>query len=260
MTQTTAATMGDNNPPADADPLRDRLSEDYAVLADRRDELLDAMDRVPENIEDEATAGKVSDFVNQLKAAAKNADKCRVDEKEVYLAGGRSVDGWFKAVSDPLLAAKKLIEKRLDVYLRKVAEEERQRRAEDERVAREAAEKAQREATEREAAMSDTGSLDDAIAAEDAAKQAEADVATAAKEAGAKAAELSRTRSDLGSVASLRTFWDFKDINRATLDLDSLRQHISEDALEKAVRSFVKAGGRELAGVEIFESTKTNVR
>jgi len=48
--------------------------------------------------------------------------------------------------------------------------------------------------------------------------------------------------------------WTFKDLDRDKLDLEKLRQHIPADALDKAVRSFVKAGGRELAGCTIFDS------
>tara|TARA_R110000868_G_scaffold350642_4_gene611924 strand:+ start:639 stop:1226 length:588 start_codon:yes stop_codon:yes gene_type:complete len=99
---------------------------------------------------------------------------------------------------------------------------------------------------------------------EDAKKDMEArlniHLRVVAAEATAKAADLSRTRGDHGSVSSLRTFWTFSDVERATIDLEVLRHHIPEEALEKAVRSFVKAGGRELAGARIFEDTKTVVR
>ena len=49
-----------------------------------------------------------------------------------------------------------------------------------------------------------------------------------AAEADAKAAELSRTRSDYGSVASLRSHWTGKLEDRATLDLEALRQHLGQ--------------------------------
>jgi hypothetical protein len=82
----------------------------------------------------------------------------------------------------------------------------------------------------------------------------------AARAAVVTAAELSRSRGDYGSVASLRTYWDFADLERAALDLETLRSHLPQDALEKAVRSYVKAGGRELRGVRIFENTQAAVR
>ena len=54
--------------------------------------------------------------------------------------------------------------------------------------------------------------------------------------------------------------WVFDEIDRASLDLEALRFHIPADGLEKAVRSFIKAGGRELRGTRIFETTAATVR
>ena len=64
----------------------------------------------------------------------------------------------------------------------------------------------------------------------------------------------------MGSVSSLRTFWDFADLDPDMLDLEALRHHFPAEAREKAVRSFIKAGGRELRGVTIYESTTSVVR
>ena len=52
----------------------------------------------------------------------------------------------------------------------------------------------------------------------------------------------------------------FDEIDRASLDLEALRFHIPADGLEKAVRSLIKAGGRELRGTRIFETTVATVR
>ena len=89
---------------------------------------------------------------------------------------------------------------------------------------------------------------------------ASADLVKAAQAAAVKPAELSRTRGDYGAVSSLRTQWVFDEIDRASLDLEALRFHIPADGLEKAVRSFIKAGGRELRGTRIFETTVATVR
>lgn len=258
-TAPTAALLGDNKPPSEH-PLRERLERTHGELLARKDELLAAASRAPTEIEDDETAGKVTDFIKQLAAATKNANAARVAEKEPYLEGGRQVDGFFKAITDPLEKTKKAIERVLTAYQRKKADEERRRREEEERRAREAAERKRREAEEAAAKLASDEDLDNAISAEEAAKQAAADAAAAQKSADAKAAELSRNRGDYGGVASLRTFWDFRDLDRASLDLEALRNHLPMDGLEKAVRSFIKAGGRELRGVEIFENTTTVVR
>lgn len=256
----TLATTGHNAPPADAAPVRDRLVDDYGQMLARKDELLAAIDRVPATVDDEPTAGKVTDFIKQIAAAIKNANAARVSEKEPYLDGGRQVDGFFKNLTDPLEKGKKAVEARLTEYQRRKAQEERRKREEAERIAREEAEAKAREAAERAAALATDDDLDAAIAAEDAASQAAADAHAAEKAADAKPAELSRSRGEYGGVASLRTFWDFKDLDRASLDLEPLRTHIPAAALDQAVRSYIKAGGRELRGVVIFENATTVVR
>lgn len=248
-----------NNAPHDANPLRERMAEESADLLARRDELLAGAARVPATIGDDETAGKVADFLKMTTACIKNAETKRVDTKEPFLAAGRTVDAFYKAVTEPLDKMKRNVEARLTAWQRQKAEEERRARVEAERLAQEAARKAAEAARLAEQAIRDEAQLQRAIEAAETAKQAQADAVVAEKSAAAKPAELSRTRGEVGAVASLRTFWDFTDLDRATLDLEALRQHLPADALEKAVRAFVKAGGRELRGVTIFENTATRV-
>lgn len=262
MPDTAVAAMGHNLPPAPPSPetIADLLRDENADLLKRREELLAAALRVPATIDDDETVGRVSDFIKQMTACAKAADSRRTGAKEPYLAGGRAIDGFFKAITDPLDKAKRDVEARVTVYLRRKAEEERQRRAEEERRAREAAEAARREAAERERVMAEEADLDAAIEANRRAAEAEADRIRAEQAAHAKAADLSRTRGDFGSVASLRTETVFEDLDRQALDLEALRPYLPVDGLEKAVRAFIKAGGRELRGVRIFERQVAAVR
>lgn len=252
--------VGGNQPPPETNPLRDRLAEQAAAVIKRRDELLASVARCPSEVPDEETCGKIADLVKLLMACHKNAEGMRIKDKEPFLESSRIVDGFYRQITDPLDRAKRDIESRLTTYQRRKAEDERRRREETERLAREEADRARKEAEAKAAAMTTQAALDDAVSAEALARQAAADAEKAAKEAGAKAAEMSRTRGDLGSVASLRTFWDVADLDRNTLDLESIRAHISIDALEKAVRAFVRAGGRKLTGARIFENTSTQVR
>ena len=150
--------------------------------------------------------------------------------------------------------------KRLTTYERAKAAEERRKRDEAARLEREEADRLRREAEEREKAAQTDVDLEQAVQVDEAARQAEADAVTAKKAADAKAAELHTTRGDYGSSSSLRTFWDFTDLDRRSIELQALRYHLPEDALEKAIRSFIKAGGRELLGVRIFQNTKSVVR
>ncbi|MFM8747536.1 MAG: hypothetical protein ACKOED_12875, partial [Aestuariivirga sp.] len=254
--------IGHNSPPPDlllGEPLRDRLAEENGQLIARRDELLAAAARIPA-IDSDDVAGRVSDYIKQLTALTKAAESKRTDAKEPYLEGGRNIDGFFRAITDPVAKAKTAIERRLTDYLRDKEARARREREERERSARQAAETARREAEAKARALTDEPSLEAAIAAQKAAETASADLVKASQAAAAKPAELSRTRGDYGAVSSLRTQWDFDEIDREALDLEALRFHIPADGLERAVRAFIKAGGRELSGTRIHETTVASVR
>jgi alpha-galactosidase/6-phospho-beta-glucosidase family protein len=253
------APIGHNRAPFDADSLRSDLIDEFRSLFSRRDELLAAETRIPP-IGDEDTARKISDFVKQLSAAIKASDAARVNAKEPFLEGGRVIDGVFRQISDPLTDLKKKVERKLTDYLRAKEAEERERRQREEREARERAEQARREAEAAAQAMRDAASLDEAVQAEKAAEAAAADVVKAEAAATAKPAELSRTRGEYGAVSSLRTEWVFEGVDRATIDLETLRPYLPADGIEKAIRSFIRAGGRDLRGTRIYETTNAVVR
>ena len=252
--------LGDNAPPPDIDILREQVLEEAAQLRARRDEVLASLERTPEVVEDEETSGKVADLIKAMMACHKAAEIARVARKEPFLESGRVIDGCYKQITDPLMKAKERAERRLTLYQRQKAEEERRRREAEAKRQAEEAERMRAEAAARAASITTEKDLAEALTSEEMARQATGDAQKAAKQAGAKAAELSRTRGDRGAVASLRTFWDFTDLRRETLDLEALRHHIPLEGLEQAVRSFIKSGGRELTGVKIFENATTAVR
>lgn len=254
-----AVALHHNQPPADANPLRERLEADHAALVKRAIELSEAVDRAPETV-DEDNAGRVADFIKQITGHMKALDGARVAEKEPYLAGGRTVDGFFKTWTDTLERGKKIVEGRLNVFLRAKAAEERRIREEAERIAREEAARIAREAAEAAAKAQSDADLDRAIAAEDAARKAAADAAKAAQAADAKPADMARTRGDYGAVGTLRREVTFDGLDRAALDLEALRPYLPQDAIEKAIRAFIRAGGRQLRGVRIYETETAVVR
>lgn len=258
--QTTQPTIGDNLPPMNYSVLRERLQSDHNWMIARKDELLGGFDRAPNAIRDEETSGKVTDFIKQITEHIKKIEKVRVDEKEPYLKGGRDIDGFFKAISEPLDQAKRALADRLTTYQRAKATEERRIRQEEQRRAAEAARKAEQEAAEAAAAAQTDRDLSQAISHEERAQEAETTAHKAAVAAKAKSADLSRTRGDYGGVSSLRARWTGYLTDRGSLDLEQLRHHFSEDAMNQAIRSFVKAGGRELQGARIYEDQSTVVR
>lgn len=243
-----------------ASDLPEWLASEHDQLTARRDELLAAADRAPAEVADDDTLRKMSDFVKQLTACTKASEAARVAAKEPTLSAGRVIDGFFKAISDPLDRTKQTVERRMTAYQRQVAEAERRRREEEAAYARIEAERQAKEAAEKAAAMRNERELQEAASAEEMARQAAADAEQARKAAMARAADLSRTRSDYGAVASLRTYWDFRNLDKAMIDLNELRPFLATDAIEKALRGFIRAGGRKIHGAEIFENTETVVR
>lgn len=244
----------------DADTMREYLYEEINAIASRKDALLDSVSRVPALVTDEDTAGKVADLTKLIAACIKNAEADRVARKEPFLEGGRVIDGVFRGITEPLTRAKADVERRLTLWQREKAEAERRRREEIARQVREEAERQRKEAEEAERKARTETDIDAAISADTLAAQREADAIAAQRAAEARPAELSRQRSDYGAVASLRRFWDMEGLDRDALDLETLRPFIPLDALEKAVRAFIRSGGRELRGCRIFENTATTVR
>lgn len=249
------AMLGHNLPPLD-----ELLPEETTELVARRDELLGSFARMPLTVDSDEVNGKAADLVRMMNSCIKSVEAARVARKEPYLAGGRQIDAHFALIKDPITKAAKAVEMRMTVYQReKAAAERAAREAEARRQAAEA-EAARKAAEEAELVAESDEQLAVAIAAEEAAAQAAADAETARRAAEASAADLSRSRGELGAVSSLRTFFDFKDLDKERLDLETLRAFIPMDALEKAVRAFVRSGGRELRGVTIFRNTSTVVR
>lgn len=241
------------------DALRTSLEMKHDAIAERCNELMAAEQRLPA-ISDDESAGKVSDYIKQITATCKNADGARIAAKEPYLEGGRIVDGFFtKGIVDPLMALKRRIEAKLTRYLQEKAQREREERARLEREARAAEDAARREAEEKALAARTEAELERAISAEAAAAQASSQRAVAAEAANAKPAELSRTRGDYGSVASLRTAWDYEVTDQTIVP--SLFLMINDAAVKAHIKARMKdKPPLSIAGVRFYEKTTAAVR
>lgn len=188
------------------------------------------------------------------------AESKRTDAKEPYLEGGRNIDGFFKAITDPIGKIKKImIERRLTDYLREKEARERREREERERLARETAEKPAARPKPGPGRWRTSKACEAAIAAEKAAETASADLVKAAQAAEAKPAVLSRTRGEYGAVSSLRTQWVFDEIDREQIDLEVLRFHIPADGLRPSAHS-LRPEAAKLRGTRIYETTAAVVR
>lgn len=171
------------------------------------------------------------------------------------MAAARTVDGFFRGITDPLDQLKTRVSRRLTAYLTAKATRERQAREEEARKLREEAERQAAAAAVVEDAAPEAAAvvMEQAIATEAQAEQA-------ARAAQAKPAELSRTRGEVGSVASLRTRWVGEVTDRATLDLEALRPYLPLAALQTALNGAIKAGAREIRGATIYQESSAAVR
>lgn len=279
MSDTTEAAptagIGHNNPPIETpDEIQERLAISHLALIGRRDELLEMSERLPKADEiDSDWEKKLSDGIKAASTFIKASEARRVDEKEPFLAAERAVDGFFKQQSDPVTKLKDTMGALLTTYQRAQARKELEARLERERIAREAQAKAEREriAAQEEARRLARKKQADADAAAAAArkvaeaKEAEAraadETAAAAKAAKVKPAALSRSRSDLGSVASLRTVWTHEIEDPARVP----RAYCSpdKDLIKAAIKAHTGPDNRctlKIAGVRIFESSDSVVR
>lgn len=248
--------IGDNSGSVDeAARIRDNLDEKHRALLNRADQLLEAEDRVPPEISDDDQAGKVGDLVRLITAATQAAELARKTEKEPHMAAARTVDGFFKEVTEPLDALKIRVSRRLTAYLTAKAERERRAREEEARRLREEAEKQAAAAAQVEAAAPAAAAI-----VMEQALATEVQAAVAQRAAEAKPAELSRTRGDVGSVASLKTRWTGEVVDRAALDVAALAPYIPAAALQTALNGAIKAGVREIKGCRIFQETTATVR
>lgn len=257
MDNFTAAGMGHNQPPPEHELIRERLFTSCADKIERRDELTDGAAALP-TITDDDAAGDVADFIKLITAAIKDAEATRVKEKEPHLAASRAVDGFFKAeLIDKLEALRRKVESPLTTYLREKEARARREREEAAQREREAAAQREREARALQRARMD----EEAQQAREKAAASAAEAERLDREAEtAKPATLSRTRGDMGSVASLRTQWVGRVTDPAKVDLEKLRPYISPDSIQKALNLAIRAGVRAVDGCVIEEQSTASVR
>lgn len=247
------AGLGHNRPPEPT--LPERLADTHADALKRLDALAARATAAPKEIVTEADLATVSDIAADANVEWKAFDAERVKEKKPYLDGTRDVDAFFR---DPLARANR-IETALTDRVRAFKRAKKKR--EDD--AREALEKEQRDIAAAAAKAAEeaaaAGRVEDAMAD----VQFASDAAAKADEIAAKpAAEPEPFRTASGTSINSNMKWTFEITDLAKLDLEALRPFIKPDALEAAIRAFVRInkGGRQIAGVHIFEDDDTKIR
>lgn len=257
----------DTNLPDPGPAIIARLADEYPHIPQAIADYETAIGALPDQVQSKADHDAYVDLISKIKATGKSVEASRVAEKDPFLRSERAVDGFFQPLNTTLSGLITALSRKVKVYLddieeqkrreaRRLAEEERRkaaelRAAEEERRRR--AEEAAREATKaKHNAVAD-------VLGEEADRQS-AIAAAAEKKAEVKPAELARTRSDQGTLSTLRSHWTFEVEDWDGIDLNVLRPYLKRDAVEAAIRSAVKIGLRDLSGVRIFQDTGLSVR
>jgi len=269
--------IGGNKPPGDLELLRERLAEDHADLKKRKEEIEAQIKKLPTEIQDEETAGKIGDIVRAIQAFMRDADQRKGAEKRPLQDQEGVIENFFRMFQDPIAKAKRDVEWNLSEYQRRkrayIAELARQQAAAAAaEKAKEAAKAAKAEAkvakkmaaarkaqtpARREALLDEAESaFHDAGAARRAVASASVKEERAVAIIESKPSELTRTRGAMGSVQSLTQRYEVKVVNE---DQVPLRFKIVDLV---ALRQFVNRtkGKEEIPGVEIVDTQKVTVR
>lgn len=261
-----------NFDPFNEENVRDAFMEKIGEARKRFMELQESHSRAPATVESDEQLGQFTTLVKGMKECAKVIEQARKEEKGRYDACGKVVHGAALHFIDQLKKMAAEGEQRMTVYQRKKADEERRRREEEARKAAEEAERARKEAEAKTEALQSEEDLGAALAAEEEAQRQQEAAEKARREAEANPADMHRSRGEYGGVSSLRSALAFKIEDIHQIPLEALRAYFTPDAIEKAVRAYMKANAEEikravkdgkpefLRGVRFFEDIKTTVR
>ena len=208
-------------------------------------ELMEANKRFLEatkhGIATEDVAGKATDFARMLSAEVKEIELTRTAIKAPVLLAERQIDGMGRKFSEPLVAAKVEVEKRVTVYMR----------ARDQEIRRVAAEEAARKEAEAQALMDQATEAANAgdFEAEDEIVAHAAEVATAAPPP-----EPVRLRTQIGSTTALKDSWVYEVVDIAKVP--SAYVQINDSVVKAAIRS----GTRHIPGLTIKNEPKAAIR
>lgn len=250
------ASTGHNMPPSDIEIVRSRLD-------DKERGIRQAIQRVnetplPETIEDEIAAGKVTERIKSLTTIKSGVEAAHKEVKGPYLECSRAVDAWKNGLEAEIAKLRAEAEKPLSDFLKRKAEAERQRQLEVARQKREEAERLAAEAAaHQQAQINDVAEelLDAAVKSETVAERIETSIMYA------RPAELAKSRSTTGAISSQKMAWVGRIVSLRGIDLEVLRPYLSEEVIQKALNAFVRNGGRQCGGASITEEiTGLNIR
>ena len=246
--------MLSNNP-----PISERLALENEDLTPLVEAIAARANAAPKVIGSPDDAAVVSQLIVDARKLARDVDARRVNAKAPYLQAGRDVDGFFSPHSDRVGRVATVFQKIADDHARRVADEARRRAAEEARKFRDEQERqaeiARRAAEANRAAVASKAEaridyLEDRAAIEEAAA------------AGAAKDLVGTTTFDSGVKSTARDEWTFEIVDYDSIPFDKLRPYLKRDAVDAALRAFVKfhKNANPLAGVRIFAGVKARIR
>lgn len=263
--------VGHNRPPSDEEILKERLAEAQRPLLERLKAIASRkhLDVETIDLDNAEAASAFTVAIKDLAHLKKDMEAQRVETKKPYLSACQSIDGWGKEMVAKADELRKQLEPKLAAHLEAKELAERQRLfEEEERLRKEAAEAAERERKEAaelqaEAFASDAGGVHDTaqeLMTEAQHKEQAADMIERHAQT-AKPSQLAKSRHSAGNAsASTSNVWVGELDSKVTLDLEPLRHYFTNAELEKAIRAYVRDGGRQLRGAKIYQTSKLNVR
>ena len=202
-------------------PLGERLAMDHAILAINAASAARLVPPEIRAIESDEEAGDFAETAKTLKEAAKEIEAARTKEKQQILADGRTVDGFFSGLSQP-------VKDSIDKVVGAINRFQSAKLAAERKAQAEAAEKARLEAV----------IFDE----------------PAPVEAPVVAREAARVVSTGGALASASTKWTHEVVDPSLVPRNYCMVN------EAAIKAAVAGGLRAIPGVRIFETVRTAIR
>lgn len=281
---------GHNKAPDYGTIAAQEMTEKYSKLAKTIQELLAEAAALPKEVNDDETMGLYAKLVKRFRDISGQLEEHHGVEKEPYLRGGQAIDryffGWLEKVArrkkTDKAGAADILQARVDDYMQRKAAAERARRDEELRKAQEV----ERQATAKR--LADEQAARDRLAAAERAKKPEnveahrdaaadhaaaaieskadetvarSTLADAAEAAGAKTADMVRTRVSDDTQVTMQqvSYCEVTDVDK--LDAVALWPFIKDDAKIAACKAWAKTTGhkRKMAGAEIGFRDKTRI-
>tara|TARA_R110000851_G_scaffold20691_2_gene62415 strand:- start:393 stop:1139 length:747 start_codon:yes stop_codon:yes gene_type:complete len=244
------AEIGHNNPPSEMEILQGRL-DGYTNESESLDRLgkFDVIDEITLD----GQAGQITDHIKALKILKKSITEIHTKEKKPFLECGRQADVWKKDYFFKIEALIETASVPVLAWNKKKEALERKRQLEIARKAQEDADALIDEA----AAHADAGIDSTANELMEAAQREEETAEMILNNV--SSGIVGRSRGGFSSASNSKP-WTGMIESKAALDLDALREYLTDEDLNKAIKRAVRNGVRKIRGASIYQEEKLTIR